>query len=44
MCQPRELIEIVALIFQFTVQLPQLFIDDDLTVTSHFENEIPHGR
>ena len=44
MCQPCELIEIVALIFQFTVQFPQIFIDDNLAVTAHFENEIPHGR
>lgn len=44
MCQPRELIEIVDLIFQLTVQLPQLFVDYDLAVTAHFENEIPHGR
>ena len=44
MCQPRELIEIVALIFQFAVQLPQFFVDDNLSVAAHFENEISHGR
>ena len=44
MSQPCELIEIVSLIAKLLVQLSEIGINNDPSVSAHIQNELAHGR